>query len=293
MPSTVSVLLLDFLSRNTVHSFVSVPDERSRLGGGEEGDHCLWKRRPLSGRQYPVEDIKTRSVVSIFFIFHWIILEHRDSKLLYSISVHFCCNSCQWNLCGSALDSPIPCTRKISATGSSLFKTVTVLWRFCAFVLPRLYGCKESGCRELNHPRLPVGFSRILNPFFHFSFIISISCLPYLCLCCFPQFSFPPDSKIHNNSSIKSPEILLFCSGIKRAPFRFHWIYFPPFFEFKMSRTSLFHCKFKVFPSFSGGNVSQLGKQPPESVLTNVSQETWSLEQNSSFIVFSCTYFDV
>ena len=45
---------------------------------------------------------------------------------------------------GSVLGIPIPCTRKVSARGSSLFKTVTKLWRLYAFVLPRLYGCRTE-----------------------------------------------------------------------------------------------------------------------------------------------------
>ena len=44
----------------------------------------------------------------------------------------------------SVLDSPLPCTRKISAEGSYLFKTVTKLWRRYIVVLPRLYGCRGS-----------------------------------------------------------------------------------------------------------------------------------------------------
>ena len=45
---------------------------------------------------------------------------------------------------GSVHASPIPCTRKVSAAGSSLFKTVTKLCRLHTFVLPRFYGRRGS-----------------------------------------------------------------------------------------------------------------------------------------------------
>ena len=48
---------------------------------------------------------------------------------------------------GVALGSPIPCTRKVSARGSSLFETVTKLCHRYTFVLPRLYGCGGSEYR--------------------------------------------------------------------------------------------------------------------------------------------------
>ena len=44
----------------------------------------------------------------------------------------------------SAPDSPIPCTRKISAIGLSSFKIVTSVYHLYILVLPRLYGC--AGC---------------------------------------------------------------------------------------------------------------------------------------------------
>ena len=45
---------------------------------------------------------------------------------------------------GSVIGSPIHCTRKVSAGGSSLFKTGT---NCGPFVLPRFYGCRGTDCR--------------------------------------------------------------------------------------------------------------------------------------------------
>ena len=53
--------------------------------------------------------------------------------------------------CGSVDHSPIPCTRKVSAGGSSLFKTVTKLWCLYSFVLPRLDGGQRIGVSNTAH----------------------------------------------------------------------------------------------------------------------------------------------
>ena len=49
----------------------------------------------------------------------------------------------------SAVDSLIPCTRKVSAGGPSLLQIVTKLWRLYTVVMPRLYGCGGSCGKSL------------------------------------------------------------------------------------------------------------------------------------------------
>ena len=84
-------------------------------------------------------------------------------------------------LLGSALDSPIPCTRKVSAASSSFFKkvkkTVTSL-----YILTRLYGCRGSDYRV---PR-PIFGILPLSSFDALNF--SISRLGLSCIAMFLEF---------------------------------------------------------------------------------------------------------
>ena len=69
---------------------------------------------------------------------------------------YFCNQKLSVALSGSVLDSPVPCTHKVSARGSSLFQTVTKLWRLYTFVLPRLYGRSGSDWGRAFHLSSPL-----------------------------------------------------------------------------------------------------------------------------------------